>query len=308
MEPLDVSPPGLRFLDIERVQADITDADSVHSALGGADVVFHLAARIAITDRDADSVWATNVEGTRNVVAACLRSGVKRLVHISSMNAIAPAPRCAVDEDRPSSVDPSLPVYARSKAAGERAVRRGVEQGLDAVIISPSGMIGPFDFAPSMFGRMLLDLWRGRMPALVEGGVNLVDIRDVVQAMLAAERRGVAGDRYLVGGSWLSLIELAELSATLIGTRVPRFVTPLWLARAAANVATVVTRVTRRPQRLTDQTLIALSQHRLILDTRAMDTLGHRPRRIEETLVETYNWFAESGYLGEVQPLAAIAS
>ncbi len=307
-EPLDVQLPGLRFLDVERMQADMRDMASVRAAIEGAEVVYHLAARISVTDRDASSVWATNVHGTRHVAMASLDAGVRRLVHVSSFAAIAPADRRAVIETQPSSVDPTLPVYFRSKAASERAIRAAVDRGLHAVIVNPTGMVGPHDFGPSLFGQTLVDLWRGKMPALVDGGCNLVDIRDVAQTMIAAETKGEPGERYLVGGTWMSLIEIAELSSRLFGTRVPRFTTPMWLARRAASIATAVTKATGRDFRLTSQALDALVQHRLVLDTKAYDELGHRPRPIEETLRDTYEWFVGQRVLDDARLTSADSS
>ncbi len=300
-EPIDVIPAALRSLDVERVHADICDAPAIAAAIAGADVVYHLAAKISLVDWEADAVWEVNVEGTRNVVAACIASDVRRLVHVSSMASFAPSRR-AVTEDEPASDDPSLPPYERSKAAGERIVLDGVDRGLDAVIVNPTGICGPGDHGPSPFGRTLLDLWTGRMPALVRGGFNIVDVRDLAAAMISAGQHGRTGQRYLVGGFWLSMMEVAELSAELFGTPVPRFVTPMWMARTAASLSVRWSKATRRPARLTPHSLLELSQRRLVLDTRAVDELGHRPRPIEETLRDTYDCFALRGLVPSRQP------
>ena len=300
-EPVAVVPSAISGLDVERVHADITDPVGVRDAIEGADVVYHLAAKISLVDWEEDAVWAVNVEGTRNVVDACLAGEVRRLIHVSSMASFAPSRR-AVTEDEPPSDDPRLPAYERSKAAGERVVLAAMARGLDPVIVNPTGICGPGDHAPSPFGRTLLDIWTGKMPAMVRGGFNIVDVRDLASTMVSAERCGRSGRRYLVGGFWLSMIEIAELSAELFGTPVPRFVTPMWMASAAASVATRWSKATRKPVRLCKQSLHELSQRRLILDTRAVEELGHRPRPIEETLRDTYDWFAQRGMVEPRQP------
>ena len=308
-EPVHQPLPALQRLKVERVCGDVTNPRSIRRACEGADTVYHLAARISVTDRDAAAVWDVNVKGTANVVEACLQNDVRRLVHVSSYHAITPGDRQATDDDGPPSVADGLPAYARSKAFGELAVRDGIERGLDAVIVRPSGMIGPFDFKPSMLGSMLVDMWRGRLPAVVAGGVNLVDVRDVASTLIHAERRGKCGSRYLVAGSWLSIAELADVACALIGRRPPRMVTPLWIARAVAPIASAFSRLIGREPRLTDQALTALADHRLVLDGRAREELGHRPRPIEQTLVDTYEWFAECvDQISSVPRLALVAS
>lgn len=290
-EPLDQPVAALEGLDVERVHADVSDADSMSRAIAGAETVFHLAARISVVDWDGDAVWKTNVEGTRNVVDACLEHGVGRLVHVSSFHAIKPEAKMATLEDRPSSTDPSFPSYPRSKAYAEQIVRYAVDSGLDAIIVNPTAMIGPWDLGPSMFGRLLVDLWRGRMPALVDGGVNLVDVRDVATAMRSAERIGRVGERYILAGHWLSVAELAEIACPMAGRRAPRIVIPMSVARAVAPAATALARLTGRVPRFTEQALLALEHHRFVLGGRAMEELNHRPRRIEETIADTFAWF-----------------
>ncbi len=305
-EPLGILPRSIEWLDMERKHADITDPRAVLDAVNGADVVFHLAARISLLERDDDDVWSTNVLGTKNVIDACVATGVRRLIHVSSVAAAAPVPRRAVNEDSALSIDPALPAYARSKAAGERLIDNAVTRGLDAVVIRPTGILGPYDFGPSMMGRTLIDMWRGRIPVSVGGGFNLVDVRDMAAALVEAERRGARGARYVVGGHWLSMMELAEISAGMFGTPVPRFVMPPWAARVAAGLATTMSRVTTMSSRFTTRSLDLLNQQRLVLDGRAMEELGHRARPIEQTLEDTYEWFGSIGLI-DARPRLAVS-
>jgi dihydroflavonol-4-reductase len=267
-EPLDEGPVALRYLDVDRVHADVRDTAAMHRAIAGADVVYHLAARISIVDWDADVVRAVNVGGTSNVVDACLANDVRRLVHVSSP-------------------------HARSQALGEQQVEAAVERGLDAVIVNPTGMIGPLDFKPSTLGRLLMDIWHGRLPELVAGGVNAVDVRDVATTLVSAEEKAARGARYVVTGRWLGIHELVELACKLIGRRPPHLVGPTWFSRTMAPLATTVSRVTGRPPRFVEQAMIGLEEHGCPLDIRATDELGHRPRLFERTLVDTYEWFSE---------------
>lgn len=286
----------LAGLDVECVEADIRDPDSLRRALAGADVVYHTAAYISLQMDEWPLVESINVQGVRNVVQACLSCGVRRLVHFSSIHALKQEPlELPVDEDSPL-VHPQSrrhPPYDRSKAAGEGEVQRGVAQGLDAVIINPTGMLGPYDYRPSFFGRVLMALGRGRLPALVDAGFDWVDVRDVAAAALQAELAAPAGARYLVSGHWVSLPGLAAIVEEVTGAPPPRFVAPMWLARLGAALAGPIA----RRGVFTRAALMALAGNRHISHERARRDLGYHPRPFRATLADTLRWFQEAGLL-----------
>lgn len=299
---------GARSLDglaIEKVAGDVLDPASLDRAFAGAEVVFHLAARISITGDPDGRVRAINEGGARNVAQAARRAGVRRLVHMSSIHALSPSPRDrAVDEERPLYETDDALAYERSKAAGERAVLAAVEEGLDAVIVNPTAVIGPYDFAPSATGAALLDIYRGRMVALVDGGFDWVDARDVAAGAIAAEKSGRRGERYLLSGKWATVRELAASLARAgvpapygrVGpARAPRLTSPMWLARAAAPFAELLSRATGRRALFTGEALKALSNWRHVSHEKAARELGYRPRPLDETLAATVAWFAEAG-------------
>jgi dihydroflavonol-4-reductase len=291
---------GIDGLPVETVRCDITDAQACDRALQGAQIVYHLAACISVGWDSAARVQAVNVDGTRNVVEACLAHRVERLVHFSSIHAFAASPVDGViDEQRPLAENqPSNLIYDRTKAEGERVIAAAVARGLDAVIVNPCAALGPHDYGPSAMGQVLLDLYRGRFLALISGaGFNWVDVRDVVQSALLAECRGRKGQHYLLSGHWLSLVDLAQLWGKVSGGKVPRWVVPMGLARAAAPFAVGWARVMRRRPLFTSDSLRVLRNHRNINNTQAKAELGHNPRPLEETLRDTYQWFKQAGKL-----------
>ncbi|MEC9071029.1 MAG: NAD-dependent epimerase/dehydratase family protein, partial [Myxococcota bacterium] len=228
-------PGGLEGLDVNLVQLDVLDEDSLVAAFTGADVVYHCAAAISIMGGQGGRVESINIQGTKNVVEACLKAEVGRLVHFSSVHALNPLPADEeIDEDRALATDDHFPAYTRSKAGGEMAVLAGVERGLDAVILNPSGIIGPYDFKPSLLGQTLMQLYNRSLPALVDGAYDFVDVRDVVQSAIVASTRGASGQRYLLSGHYSSVQELALTAESASGKRAPRMVTPLWVARWTA--------------------------------------------------------------------------
>ncbi len=281
---------------------DICDPASLSTAFRGAEVVYHLAADISILADRRSRLEATNITGTRNVVEACLRCGVRRLVHFSSIHAMNQEPLSVpVDESRPLARSRRCPPYDRSKAAGEEEVRRGIEQGLDAVIISPTAIIGPHDYQPSHLGEALLALARGRLPALVAGGFDWVDVRDVVAGAIQAEQEAPAGAKYLLSGHWMSLPDLANLVAEITGVPAPRFICPAWLARTGAPFTTAASRLSGKRPLYTSVSIRALCSNRNISHERATRNLGYQPRPLRETLADTIRWFQEAGQLARLR-------
>jgi dihydroflavonol-4-reductase len=289
-------------LDVEVIQGDIRDPESLVKAFENAEVVYHLAARISISQYDWPLLEAVNVAGTRNVVEACRKCGVRRLVHFSTIHSIAqPTADGPVDESDSLVESRSYPAYDRSKAAAEGEVRRGIEKGLDAVIISPTGIIGPKDYKPSHFGDALLRLANGRLPSLVGGGFDWVDVRDVVRGAMRAEEIAPAGAKYILSGHWVSLREVAGMVARITGVPAPGFVCPMWLARVGAPFITAFDRLAGRRPLYTSVSLQALRDNRKITHQKATGELDYQPRPFEETLIDTLRWFEENGQL--IQPL-----
>jgi dihydroflavonol-4-reductase len=291
-------------LDVATVRGDVGDLDSLCRAFQGADVVYHLAARLSLSMRDWLALEAVNVTGTRNVIEACRRSGVRRLVHFSSIHALVQEPRSIpVDESRALVTSRRCPPYDRSKAAGEIVVRHAIEQGLDAVIIYPTAIIGPHDYEPSYFGEALLLLARRKLPALVTGGFDWVDVRDVVAGAMLAEASAPPGARYLLSGHWVSMRDIAAGVAEITDVPVPGFVCPLWLAHVGAPIIKGISLFNDKRPLYTAVSLRALQSNRNISHEKATRELGYDPRPFRETLADTLRWFEENGQLDPVTHL-----
>lgn len=298
----DAERERLDGLDVEIVEADVRDLDALRRAFDGADVVYHLAGHISLLMDDWDQVEAVNVKGTRHVVEACLDCGVRRLVHFSSFHALQQHPRdVPLEETRPLVGRDGVPPYDWSKAAGEIEVQKGIERGLDAIIIVPTAMVGPYDFIPSFFGTALLDMGRGTIPALVGGGCDWVDVRDVVDATLRAEECAPTGAKYLLSGEWASVKDIAEMVEAITGVRRPRLVVPMWLAWWVAPLSTALMRLLGRQPRVTRVALNVLNGSREVRYDRAARELDYRPRPLRGTLADTIRWYAENGRLDGVK-------
>jgi dihydroflavonol-4-reductase len=295
---LHVNRRGIEGLDVEVAEGDVCDANSLFKAFEGADVVYNLSAHISLSMNSWSRCESINVIGTRNVVDACLRTGVKRLVHFSSIHALEQHPLdIPVDETRPLVTSRRHPPYDRSKAAGELEISRGIEKGLEAIVINPTGIIGPYDYQPSHFGEVLLSLAQGKLPALINGGFDWVDVRDVVRWSIVAEEKAMAGARYLLSGHWASISEIAAMVKDAVSVKPPAFVCPLWLADISAPFADGFARLAGKRPLYTPVALIALHGNRNISHVKADRDLGYSPRPLKETIVDTIKWFQSCGRL-----------
>jgi dihydroflavonol-4-reductase len=254
------------------------------------DVVFHLAGLVSITRGGDARLFEVNVGGTRKVVEACLAQRVRRLVHVGSVHALVEPRTGLLDEGAGFDPGRARGAYARSKAQACLDVQAAVARdGLDAVLVLPSGVIGPWDFRLSEMGQLLTGLAAGRAPLLVAGGYDWVDVRDVALGMAAAARLGQRGAAYLLGGEWRTLADMARLVSSLKGSRVPP-VLPAWLARLVAAPAPLWERVTGHRALLTPYAVHTLTTPvRLGLD-RARQELGFAPRPLEGTVADTLDW------------------
>ena len=286
---------SLRGLKIELVVGDVLQPASLGKAMAGVSTVFHLAGSIAIDGQHNDIMRQINVEGTANVVDACLNSGVKRLVHFSSIHAFSYHPKDQpVDEGRRLAEDPPKHLaYDLSKAAGERKVLAGVEAGLDAVILNPVGIFGPFDFGPSPGGEFLLQLMRRKLPGLVQAGYYWVDVRDVARAAVIAEERGRSGERYILTGQYGTFKAIANWVQEASGARPPLLNVPVWLAKWSAPLVVWYSRRLGIRPLVTPEAIEIVGCHQNIATRKAQIELGFQARPLRETIVDTVDWLNE---------------
>jgi dihydroflavonol-4-reductase len=288
---------GVEGLDIETVKGNILDYKSLFHAVKGNEVVFHLAASISIVGDKSGQVRLTNVEGTRNVVQACLEAGVCRLVHFSSIHAYSPFPLDQSVDENSSAADARSPAYDRTKAEGNKIVFEGVKKGLDAVIVAPTGIIGPNDFKLSRMGAVLVKIYNRKLFGLIDGGYNWVDVRDVVHGALLAEKKALSGSQYILSGEWVSIPKLAQLIQESFGVPAPRFVSPMWLARLAAPFSEYYSILRKKEPHFTPEALVTLRSHKLICRKKAEEELGYRPRPLKESIEDTLRWYEKMGML-----------
>ena len=272
---------------VETVAGDVRDADALARAAQGCDAVFHLAALYSYARAHARAMQAVNVEGTRAVLDAAARSGVRRVVHTSSCATCGPvAGRAATEADEPPGWELAVP-YKRTKLEGERLALDAARDGLDVVVVNPTTPVGPGDRRPTPTGKMVADVARGRARAYLSGAaLNVVAVEDVAAGHLRAFEHGRSGERYLLGGENLSLREVFAIVARAAGRRPPRIGVPWALAHGAARVGDAALPLVGR-----EPSLLVLDEVRLARlpmtfdDARARRELGYASRPAEQALV-----------------------
>jgi dihydroflavonol-4-reductase len=309
-----VRPGAPRFhlagLDLDFVAGDMREAQSVRRAMAGIRYVFHVAADYRLWARDRNEIFNSNVEGTRIVMQEARRAGVERVVYTSSVATLGlRADGGPADETVPLSEDEGVGAYKRSKIAAERLVEAMIaDDGLPAVIVNPSTPIGPRDVRPTPTGRIVVEAARGRMPGFVDTGLNLVHVDDVADGHVAALKRGVIGERYILGGENVLLADMLAEIARLTGRRPPRLRIPRAVVVPIAYVAEAAAWVTgREPFATLDG--IRMSEHRMFFTAaKAERDLGFRARPYRDALADAINWFRAAGYLDGTRGRYARAS
>ena len=287
---------GLEGLPIERVQGDVLDPESLRAAMAGVRRVFHLAARISLGGME-PLLWQVNVDGVRNTARAARLAGVERFVHFSSVHAFRFAEGEGPIDERSARCDrPTDIAYDRTKAAGERALREEIDRGLPAVIVNPTGILGPHDHG-SFLGLGLLSSFRGLGVAMPRGGFDWVDVRDVVRTAIAAAERGRVGENYILSGHWADVRALSVAAAEVAGRRRRPVLLPPSIAYRIADAAEAVSAATGRPNAFTRVSLLTVEHGRPVDGSKARAELGHTARPLRSTLVDTHRWFVEAGRL-----------
>jgi dihydroflavonol-4-reductase len=286
-------------LGLDFFEGDLRDRKSVERAIAGMRYAFHVAADYRLWARDPSEIFASNVEGTRNLMEEAMRAGVERVIYTSSVATIAlRTDGMAADETSPLREDQGIGAYKRSKIAAERLVEAMVaERGLAAVIVNPSTPIGPGDVRPTPTGRIIIEAAKGRIPAFLDTGLNLVHVDDVASGHLAALRHGKIGERYILGGQDVLFSQMLRDIAGLVGRRAARVRLPWRALIPVAFVAEAVANVTGREPFATLDGVYMAKYRMFFASTKAEQELGYRSRRYTEGIDDAVRWFRDAGYL-----------
>jgi dihydroflavonol-4-reductase len=293
----------LEDLRVERVEGDLRDATSIERAMQGVRRVFHVAADYRLWTAHPEELYESNVAGTRRLIAAAQRAGVERFVYTSTVATIA-VPRHGAghgtqlpDETIESSVDEMIGHYKKSKFLAEQVAVDAAKAGAPVVIVNPTAPVGPGDWKPTPTGRIILDFLRGKMPAYVDTGLNVVGVEDVAAGHLLAAEKGRVGERYILGGRNMTLKEILDALAAITGRRAPRVKLPHVVALAAGYADEFYSRLAGRQPQIPVEG-VKMSRHKMFVESdKAARELGYKPGKIEAALERAVRWYEANGYI-----------
>ena len=291
--------PALQGLDVEVAPGELKDPESLQKALAGCDRVFHVAADYRLWVPDPQEMYAVNVEGTRSLLSAALAAGVARVIYTSTVGALGnPGNGTPGTEDTPVTLADMVGHYKRSKFLAEQVALEFADRGLPVVVVNPSTPVGPWDSRPTPTGEMVVQFLKGKMPAYLETGLNLIHVKDAARGHLLAEERGRVGEKYILGGENLSLSAIFAMLGEISGRCAPRVRLPYWpiLALAYVNEFWANT-VSRRPPRI-PLTAVRMARKYMYFDNaKAVKELGLTLTPVRQALTDAVAWFQEHGYI-----------
>ncbi len=286
----------LRELDVERVDGDLRDAGSLERATAGCGAVFHVAADYRLWTKHPDEMYRSNVEGTRNLLTAARRNGVERVVYTSTVGCIGFEHGKLANEDSPVNLDQMAGHYKRSKFLAEAEALQFTREGFPVVIVNPTAPVGDHDFKPTPTGKTIVDFLRGEMPAYLDTGLNLVDVRSVAAGHLLAFEKGEAGERYVLGCENLTLQQILERIGAQSNRKAPTIQIPYAVAYLAALASTGWAELSGKEPRVPLEAVKMAGKKMWVSCDKAKRELGYEPTSVDAALKRAVDWFQGNGY------------
>ena len=286
-------------LDVEHAVGDLRDRSSIREAVNGVDRLYHTAAFVSIRSGDRQELFDVNVLGTRYLMQEARRAGVKRVVHTSSFGAVGINPEGASNEKWSVSPFELASDYERTKAVSEQEVLLEAVRGLDVTIVNPAGIVGPWDFRPSLIGRTILDFAHGKMPAFVPGAFDFVPVQDVVAVELLAMEKGRCGERYLVTGEYHSIDQILDWLQELTGCPRPKRSIHPQVMQYLALVKDPIERrfFPKKAPRFNYHSIRLLNSGKRGDSSHSQRELGHVPTPTRQAFAEAVAWFKDKGMI-----------
>jgi dihydroflavonol-4-reductase len=286
----------IKEIELERVTGDLRDPASLQNATAGCDLVFHVAADYRLWSRHPQDLYDSNVGGTRNVLEAAERAGVARIVYTSTVGCIGMPKGREGDENTPVSIGDMAGHYKRSKWLAEQVALEKARVGLPVVIVNPTAPIGDHDWKPTPTGKIIVDFINNRLPAFVDTGLNLVDVRDTAAGHLLAAERGKIGERYILGCENVTLKNILVRLGAIAGKPAPKTEVPYALAYATGVITTAWANVTGKPP-LAPLEGVKMARKKMFVSTaKAVRELGYAPGSVNAALARAIEWFRANGY------------
>ena len=285
--------------NVELVKGNITDISTLDDAFKDVEVVFHTAAIISLDRKDKNLIRSVNVGGTENVCEMSLRHGVKKLIHFSSVDAFVREPlEDPLYENRSLVTDPDAVPYDLSKADAQRIVLEYCDKGLNASIIHPSGIFGPNDFKPSLFGQEFINIANGKRPYSINVGYDYVDVRDLCKTSVDCIDKGEIKQNYIVGGNYMDFVYMSEVMSEILNKKLVRSTLPFGFIYMSLPGSYISSLIKKTPRAITMDSIHTIKvQNKNIPSSLSREKLNHNPRPVEETIQDTIEFFQKRGLI-----------
>ena len=285
--------------NVELVKGNITDISTLDNTFKDVEVVFHTAAVISLDRKDKDLIRSVNVGGTENVCEMSLRHGVKKLIHFSSVDAFVREPlEDPLYENRSLVTDPNAVPYDLSKADAQRIVLEYCDKGLNASIIHPSGIFGPNDFKPSLFGQEFINIANGKRPYSINVGYDYVDVRDLCKTSVDCINKGEIKQNYIVGGNYMDFVYMSEVMSEILNKKLIRSTLPFGFIYMSLPGSYISSLIKKTPRAITMDSIHTIKvQNKNIPSSLSKEKLNHNPRPVEETIQDTIEFFQKRGLI-----------
>jgi dihydroflavonol-4-reductase len=280
-------------IDVEPVTGDLRDPASLARAASGCGLVFHVAADYRLWTRNPDEMYRSNVDGTRNMLAAAKAAGVERFVYTSTVGCIGVPADGIGDETQPISLADMAGAYKRSKFLAEQAALEFARNGFPVVIVNPTAPMGDHDFKPTPTGQIVRDFLTGAMPAYIDTGLNVVNVRDVALGHALACEKGRPGERYILGSENLTLGQILRELARITGRPAPTIELPYFVAWTAGVVTTAWANLTGIPPRAPLEAVRMAKKKMWVSHEKAARELGYSPCPAASALSDAAKWFSK---------------
>ena len=283
---------ALEGLSVERVEGNLSDKNRLVKQMAGCDAVFHTAAYVAVENVNFAKMKAINIDGTATICQAALDAHIPKFIHFSSIHAFQQRPtNQPLLEERPLVSEGQSAPYDQTKASAQRVVYDACDRGLNASILHPTGIIGPYDFKPSRMGQVLKDIMNKKMPLTINAGFNWVDVRDICESAIKCVDQGRSGQHYILPGEWATFRQISDIISEHIDSRTALGTLPFWVAYTALPFAYAFSKLTGKRPSFSRGSFHALAvQCKDIPGTLAKNQLGHSPRSLQNTIQDTIDW------------------
>lgn len=287
----------IKDLPVEKIYGDITDIESIKLAFEGVDIVYHLAGIISTKPGMKKILEKVNVVGTKNVIKACKINGIKKLVYVSSIHALKDQKKGIINEKTEINPIKAIGDYGFSKAKATLEVFKAVKQGLNAVVVCPTGIIGPYDYKPSQMGNLILSIINGKFPVKLTGAYDFVDVRDVAEGIILAAKKGKTGQHYVLSGNRIKISDLIDKVSLLVGKNPPKITINSKLMYVYALFNIIGSFFTKKTPLVTFESIYILNSNSNISNKLAKNELNYNPRPLDITLKDTVKWFNDNNRL-----------